>query len=356
MNPRERVLTTLHGGKADRVPKEIQFSPQAANGPLKEFYLKSDGISPEEYYACEMRRVEIAPTRLKNDYLVYHPDLPDGSRMNEWGVAFAPSSEYGFWHSMPPMKDFTSVRQVEEYPFPDVAADYRYEEMAVRARDIRESGLASCAFINAHNYVAAWQLRGQETFMIDMVANPTMAAAIIDRTTEMSCEMVCQLVKAGADILFYGEDIASQKGLIMSPATWKEWLKDRLELVIDTAHRENPDVVFVYHSDGDVTEIISELVEVGIDVLNPLQPECMDLGKIKDNFGKQIAFWGGVSVQKTIPFGSPRDVELEVKERIETLGKDGGYLISPSHFIEQEVSLRNVEAFIDAVDKYGSYA
>ena len=192
--------------------------------------------------------------------------------------------------------------------------------------------------------------------MIDMVANPTMAAAIIDRTTEMSCEMVCQLVKAGADILFYGEDIASQKGLIMSPATWKEWLKDRLELVIDTAHRENPDVVFVYHSDGDVTEIISELVEVGIDVLNPLQPECMDLGKIKDNFGKQIAFWGGVSVQKTIPFGSPRDVELEVKERIETLGKDGGYLISPSHFIEQEVSLRNVEAFIDAVDKYGSYA
>ena len=142
----------------------------------------------------------------------------------------------------------------------------------------------------------------------------------------------------------------------MSPATWKEWLKDRLKLVIDTAHRENPDVVFVYHSDGDVTEIISELVEVGIDVLNPLQPECMDLGKIKDNFGKQIAFWGGVSVQKTIPFGSPRDVELEVKERIELLGKDGGYLISPSHFIEQEVSLRNVEAFIDAVDKYGSYA
>ncbi len=351
MNPRERALTSLRGGQPDRVPKSIGFTP----GALRTFHRNTGGQSPAEFFELEVRGVGLAPTRLQTDFSKYHQTLPESASIDEWGIARVPGSSHHFVRLEFPMEDFTSVEQVDAYPFPDLLEDYRYSEMSESARKIRNNGFASSATIASHNYVAAWQLRGLEQFLVDMKSHPALAEAIIDRTTELSCHMAASFAEAGIDVIVYGEDIATQRGLVMSPEMWRQWLKPRLKRVISAAHQARPDVLFMYHSDGDVTEVISELIEIGIDILNPLQPECMDVARIKEEYGSEIALWGGLSVQQTFPFGTPGDVRREVEQRMETLGRNGGYLIGPSHTIEPEVPFENVQAFKDALEEFGRY-
>ena len=352
MTPRERVLTALRGGQPDVVPRAISFTPAA----LETFRRGTGGANPQEYFGLEIQGVSPTRTRLNTDFSKYHRELPEGTRIGEWGVAKVPGSTHHFVHMEFPLANAASVEEVEAYPFPDLTADYRYEEMPARTQAIRDAGRASIATVSSHNYVAAWNLRGLENFLSDMVTNSHIAEAIIDRTTEMSCGMAERYARAGVDIIMYGEDIACQRGLVMSPAMWREWLKPRLKRVVDAAHWARPDAIFVYHSDGDVTEVIPELIEAGIDVLNPMQPECMDVVRIKDEFGSDVALWGGVSVQQTMPWGTPEDVREEVRHCMATLGKGGGYLISPSHTIEPEVPFANLKAFKEAVDEFGVYA
>jgi uroporphyrinogen decarboxylase len=139
-----------------------------------------------------------------------------------------------------------------------------------------------------------------------MKTHPGFAEAIIDRTTEMSCHMATSFAKNGIDVIVYGEDIATQRGLVMSPEMWREWLKPRLERVIKAAHHARPDVLFMYHSDGDVTEVIPELIEIGIDILNPLQPECMDVARIKEEYGSEIALWGASACSRPSLLALPK--------------------------------------------------
>ena len=115
----------------------------------------------------------------------------------------------------------------------------------------------------------------------------------------------------------------------------------------------NPDALLCYHSDGYIEPIIPDLIEIGVDVLNPVQPECMDPAKLKKLYGDKLAFWGTIGIQRTLPFGTPEEVEAEVKERIETVGKGGGLYLSPTHSIAPEVPLENIFALVEAVKEYG---
>lgn len=351
MSPRDRVLTALRGGVPDRVPKAIGFTP----GALETFQAHTDGIGPAEYFETETRGLGLAPTRLETDFRPFYSSLPDSAMFSEWGVASVSGNFHHFRRLHFPMAEFTSSEQIEAYPFPDVTADYRYAELPARSAAIRQEGFASSATISSHNYVAAWQLRGLEQFLVDMLTEPHLARAIIERTTAMSCVMAARFARAGIDIIVYGEDIASQRGLVMDPGMWREWLKPRLKQVIDAAHSARPEALFMYHSDGDVTAVIPELIEVGVDILNPLQPECMDVARIKSEFGSEIAFWGGISVQQTMPWGTPEEVRNEVRERMATVGRNGGYLIGPSHTIEPEVPFENISALKRAIDEFGVY-
>ena len=110
-----------------------------------------------------------------------------------------------------------------------------------------------------------------------------------------------------------------------------------------------------FHSDGNVAELIPDFIDVGIDILNPLQPECMDIEAIKREYGRDLAFWGAVGTQTTMPFGTPEEVERVVRRCIETIGRDGGFLIAPTHLVEPEVPWENIMAFVEAVDTYGRY-
>jgi uroporphyrinogen decarboxylase len=141
----------------------------------------------------------------------------------------------------------------------------------------------------------------------------------------------------------------------MSLPMWRKWFKPRLAKVWAAAKRINPDLLISYHTDGYVEPFIPELIEIGLDVLNPVQPECMDPAEIKSKFGNHLAFFGTIGTQTTLPFGTPDDVRREVKTRIETVGHNGGLVLAPSHLVEPDVPWENLMAFFEAAEQYGNY-
>ena len=189
---------------------------------------------------------------------------------------------------------------------------------------------------------------------MDLVLNEEFAAFILDRLTEMQCDGMRFIADCDVDVVITGDDMGTQRGMMMSPDMWRKWFKPRMAKVIEAARSVKPDVHVWYHSDGDVRDIIPELIEIGVDVLNPVQPECMDPAELKRLYGDRLNFWGTVGTQTTMPFGTPEEVRRVVRERIETVGKDGGgLLIAPTHVLEPDVPWENVVAFFDAVREFG---
>jgi uroporphyrinogen decarboxylase len=253
------------------------------------------------------------------------------------------------------MVEAESLQEIERYPLPDFDAEYRYAHLDEELNSIRARELASVAFMAMTIFETAWQIRGLEPLVTDMITGADSAACLLDRITSLSAARARRFALAGVDVIHIGDDIGMQDRMLMSPATWRKWLKPRLASVIAAAREVKPDVVFFYHSDGYIEPVIADLIEIGINALNPLQPECMDPAVIKDRYGDQLAFWGTVGIQGTLPFGTPAEVEAEVKGRIETVGKGGGLYLSPTHVIAPEVPYENLFAFVHAAKKYGRY-
>ncbi len=189
-------------------------------------------------------------------------------------------------------------------------------------------------------------------FTIDLVLNPDLANYHLDRITDIRCKMAQKYAESGVDILHVGDDVATQLDMMISPKLWRQYIKPRLNKVINSARRINPEITVDYHSDGNIQTIIPELIEVGVDILNPIQPECMDPIEIKRKYGDRLSFRGTIGTQSTMPFGTPEEVEMVCKKMIEEVGKSGGFILAPTHMLEPEVPWENIEAMIGAIKKY----
>ena len=248
-----------------------------------------------------------------------------------------------------------SLREIQRYPLPDFNAEYRYTHLDDEVASVRARNLASVAFMAMTIFETAWQIRGFEPLITDMLTGEDAASCLLDRITDLSTFRARRFATAGVDVIHIGDDVGMQDRMLMSPRVWREWLKPRLARVIDAAREVHPEVVFFYHSDGFIEPIIPDLIEIGINALNPLQPECMDPAVIKKRYGDRLAFWGTVGIQNTLPFGTSEKVEAEIRLRIETVGKGGGLYLSPTHVIAPEVPYENLFAFVEAAKKYGHY-
>ena len=139
--------------------------------------------------------------------------------------------------------------------------------------------------------------------------------------------------------------------LLISPETWRKHLKPRLAAYFSTLKGINPDMKIAYHSDGNILPIIPDLIEIGLDVLNPIQPRSMEPAEVKKKFGDRLCFWGSIDEQYTLPYGSPAEVEAEVKTRLETLGHRGGLIIGPTHHVQLDTPLENFWAMVNAITR-----
>lgn len=351
MLPRERLLTACRRGQPDRVPYTFSFTPQ-----VQELFERQTGAKDmADYFELDGRYVNAKPTCKDTDFSRYFHsiELPPNTHFNEWGTAEVPpagddKTTSHFRHRISPLRHATTIAEIESFPFPDLDAGYRFEGMAEEVTAIKERGLAAIGGLGRSTFDNSWLVRGIDNLMMDMVAAPEMATAVLDRVVAILRGAVLQYVRAGVDIVFWGEDVGTERAMMMSPTTWRQWIKPRFRSMIAAAKAANPEVIIYYHSCGNIEPIIPDLIEIGVEVLNPIQPEAMDPAKIKRLYGDRLALWGTVSVQRTMPFGTAAEVRAEVKERIETVGKGGGFILAPAHVLEPETPWANILAFVEA--------
>jgi uroporphyrinogen-III decarboxylase len=179
--------------------------------------------------------------------------------------------------------------------------------------------------------------------------NPDLAHCILDIPYQYHLTAAKKLVEMGVDMVWTGDDVGMQEDMLISPAMWRQYFKPRMATFIAELKAINPDVKVAYHTDGNVERIIPELIEIGLDVLNPVQPACMDPAELKKKYGQQLCFWGTIDEQHTLPFGSSQDVQEEVIQRLKTIGSGGGLVIAPTHHVQLDTPLENFWALVDTV-------
>jgi uroporphyrinogen-III decarboxylase len=198
-------------------------------------------------------------------------------------------------------------------------------------------------------FETAWALRGYERTLLDLVLDPEYAERLLEIPYRYHLAAAKKLVELGVDMIWIGDDVGTQNAMLISPDTWRRFFKPRLATLISTLKAINPQLKVAYHCDGMLHPIVPDLIEIGLDVLNPIQPASMDPAEVKRLYGDHLCFWGSIDEQHTLPFGTPVDVEREVQTRLETIGRKGGLILGPTHHVQLDTPLENLQALVDTI-------
>ena len=280
-------------------------------------------------------------------------ELPEGTGFDARGVAQVPSGFYHFWGYLSPLRNASSLAEIENYPL-DEMSEWDFSYMAAAADAAHAAGRVVYGPVG-HMYESAWQVRGYEQFLMDMIERPAWAECLLQRLAEQNMIKALACARAGADVLHCGDDVANQNAMMFAPQTWRRMMLSRWAKVWAAAKAVHPAIKVWYHSDGNILAIVGELIDAGVDILNPLQPECLDVGAVHRSYGGRVTLDGCIGTQSTMPWGKPADVKARVEEVIDSYGRDGGLMISPTHVLEPEVPIANIEALCDACRQYGAF-
>ena len=345
LTPRERVRLALAHQETDRVP--IAMVCAGINPPayeaLRALLARERGLTVEAYLKPLIDIKSVGPKYVG-------PKLGQGE--DSWGVRRRPVS-YGSG----------SYSEIEFYPLAKAADPgdltahrwptvewYDYSVLPEAIAASRKEGEHCLMIANGNIFETSWYMRGFEQMFMDLITNPEMADAIFKRVCDFYVEHFRRMLAAAkgeVDLAFTADDIAGQQGLLMSLDMWSKHIKPHHARLNRTIHEFG--VKVAYHSDGAVMDAVPGLMEMGIDVLQALQFDAKDMDPraLKERYGDRLCFEGGVSVQKTLPFGTADDVRREVEERIRVLGRNGGYILGPSHAIQAGTPPENVLALFD---------
>ncbi|MEI6387696.1 MAG: uroporphyrinogen decarboxylase family protein [Spirochaetota bacterium] len=352
MLPRERVLKAMgRGGIPDRVPFEISWG--AFTPMLMKTYREETGsdLEPDDYFDFDTRYVRPLTTSASTDFRRYFPDaeLDADTSFDEWGIGSVPTRFEIPDFKYHPLATMTSVKEIESYEWPDLDDERRYLPLRERIDSYHDRGYAVSADMYQTIFETAWLMRGMENLLTDFILNPEIVEAIIERMTSLRVAQAGFFARLGVDIIRLGDDVVTQRGLMFSRETYGKFLKPGLKAIVDAAKKANPSVLVFMHCCGKVEEVIPDFIDCGIDILNPVQPECNDLGFIERTYGDDIAFWGGIGVQSVMPNGSPSDVKNEVLRIQGILGRKGHWLAAPAHILDPAIPWENVIAYVEAV-------
>jgi uroporphyrinogen decarboxylase len=235
---------------------------------------------------------------------------------------------------------------LEGYHFPDPLDARFFEDIPGRIDRFNDRYRLFCLGFSL--FERAWTLRGLEPLYMDFIENPAFVHELFEAIAEYNITQVKRALEYDIDAVYFGDDWGQQHGLLMGYDLWKEFIHPHIKRMYGVV-RDAGKTVFI-HSCGDVDELFDDLVGIGLRVFNPFQPEVMDVGALMRHYHGRLAFWGGVSTQRTMPYGTPEDVRGEVR-RMRGLGREGGYILSPSHALEGDVPLENLLALIDEAQK-----
>jgi uroporphyrinogen decarboxylase len=353
MTSRERVLAALEHLATDRVPRLLYEEAIGYTPPVEEVLReKCAPMTPREYFDMDITRAAPAASILPRDRFAewLGPGAQEalaGGQVDEWGVWWRPGGFHHFAQIQSPLRGVEDFQRFRDYPWPDLDQPYRFRNTRAQVAALHAQGLAVAAQAGSV-FERSWYIRGLEDLLMDLLTAPERARYLFERTAACQRVVAEQFARAGVDIIITGDDVAGQQSLLLRPATWREFLKPHLAATVRAVKQANPAAFVFYHSDGNIEALIPDLIEVGIEILNPVQPECMDAAALKRRYGDRLSFWGTVSVQQTMPFGTPADVRAEVRRRIREVGRGGGLILAPAHVLGPEVPWENIVAFFDA--------
>ncbi len=350
MNHRENLLAAMRRQPCERVPFQLSCC-QSLLDELQRRYGTRDVV---QAFDMPVQYIELPPPSKSIDHSIYHKDPAALTRIDEWGVGYQQGSLAHFAKFVSPMADFDDPQQVRDYPFPDCNEPARWAAVRAQTEAAHAQGRAA-AFFAVQVFEPAWYLRGLDNLLSDFLCDEDMAQACMDKMTAAQCDIARNAAQAGVDMIVFGDDVGTQRALMMSPDVWRTWVKPATAATIAAAKAVNPDVLAMYHSDGVIYDIIPELIDIGVDILNPVQPECVDPVRLKKEYGDRLSFWGTIGTQTTMPFDTPDRVRDTVRRMIDTVGAGGGLTVAPTHLLEPEVPWQNIEALLDAVHRYGVY-
>jgi uroporphyrinogen decarboxylase len=231
------------------------------------------------------------------------------------------------------------------YTFPDPPGPEAFEHYPQFIDENREYFISGGG---GHLFEAAWAMRGMENFFTDLILHPEFVHELMERISDYYLAIIEQAVQYDVDACGFGDDWGSQdKGLMMGPTHWRTYIKPYMAKMF--APIKEAGKFIRLHSDGDVTAIFDDLIEIGLDIYTPFQPEIMDVYEIKRRYGDRLCFHGGMGVQSLLPFGTPEEVGREARRLIDEVGADGGLILAPSHSVLADVPVENVMALIEAV-------
>ena len=361
MNHRERVLTTLSHREPDRVPRADGLTQSV----VEEFRRRTGQDDPGKYWGWDIASsVGFRPPQPLPDlnatfgryyaHLDYEWVFDWNEYPPEWGVATRRAHFYHFSVPIAPIAHFSSVAELEEYPFPNYLRDWRHDHLEREVMRLKAEGYPVDGTLG-WIFQTAWSMRSRERLLLDFYDNPEFLASLLDRITEIRIGQAIRLAESGVDMVSFKDDIGTQRSMIMSLEMWRKWLKPRMAAVIQAAKRVNPAIHFRYHSDGMITPLIPDLIKIGVDSLITVQPESMDIYDIKRRFGEDICLEGTIGCQSELMRGTPDQVRAMVKAQCEGLMPGGGFIASPSNGVEPDVPFENLVALYEALDDYGRY-
>jgi len=342
MTSRERAFTAIDRQKPDRTPADYKAEPDVNERMMAHFGLTE--------YENLLQKLQVDVRRLNPRQIArFNRDLGDGIFEDYWGIRSTHlKASHGSYdmHVHTPLWDAETLEDMErhDWPTPDI---FDYSVMKEQRAGWDDYLVM---YEGADLFTRPCILRNMENVMIDMSTNPEMVHYLLDRFTTFYCEDVNRAFEATdgkIDLYCEWSDFGTQRGLLFSIPMFREFIVPYLKRFIDTVHAGG--AKFMLHSCGAIRELIPDFLELGIDALDPIQvaAEGMNPARLKQEFGDRLCFHGGVCTQTTLPFGTPDDVREAVRDRVATLGKGGGYILSSSHDISADTPTENILAMYE---------
>jgi uroporphyrinogen decarboxylase len=366
MNSKERVVTALtRKGLPDRVPLQFDLSRSLADRFSEKYGIPTHYTTA--YYEDVTYRLSNNDLRVAmgSDCVVVGASLPSGYQhpvdengyiTNEFRMKMRQGPIYMevIEH---PLAHVDEAQEIEDFPFPDPLADGRYDDAAMVIEKYQDDYFV-IGDVELTMFDMMQQLVGMEKLLVDMAMGADYIEPLIDKCKEFALAVGKKLISMGVHGIWTGDDFGAQNGMLISPRMWRQYFKERYRQVYADLKAVNPDVLIMQHCDGAVAPILGDWIEVGLEVFNPVQPNVPghEPEDLKSKFGDRMSFWGAIDQQKLLPFGTPEEIEADVKAKIDVLGRGGGYMVAPAHIIQADAPMENVEAFIAAAKKHGVYA
>ncbi len=365
MLPRDRIRRVLkREGKVDCTPWTLFFGATPSFTPLfwKNFVDKTgihDVANHFDFEVCIAHSEDQEPLfhtttacyglRMTSNGIgkdFFSIPLPEEITFTPWGVGILPwPDDPGCERMFPPLAGEKTLQEIEMYPVPSID-ETSIAKVRHRAKIIRKEGYLPAAYCGSIYEWCHW-LRGMEDFMMDLLIHPDLAHALVTKVATFTYEFARAHARCGVELLCFYDDYGMQDRLQIPPEIWRQFCKPWWAKIITSLRREFPSCIFFLHSCGKVEDILPDLVEVGFDVLHPLQPECHKVDDIVAQYQKELTFWGTVSAQITLPLGTKEEVEKETKHRMTLASSLGNLIPSPSNTLGPEVPVGNVLTFVE---------